>query len=114
MQLPEGEAKSDGASAIIFEMTKYGLVKASGWLEKLPTGGSRDAAVKSFTNSIGEDDPGGAVALAASISNAPMRNSEVERWARTWLLRDKAAATKWIAQNAALDWAVKRRLLWKD
>ena len=68
-------------------------------------------AVSAFTERAVGTDPEGAATWAATIADAKMRATEVERITGKWLRQDKAAAAQWITRNPALDDATKQRLL---
>ena len=86
-------------------------VATTGWLERLPAGATRDAAVSAFTQSAINTDPEGAAVWASTIANENVRNTDLERIARQWLRTDKTAAQNWINQSPAISTEMKQRLL---
>jgi len=85
-------------------------VGAANWLQGLPVGASRDAAVGSFVGVLSHSDPATAAVWAQSIGDDRQRAFQMENVARAWLDEDQRAASAWV-QNSALPANVKQRLL---
>ena len=88
-------------------------MKAAQWLETIPAGSGRDAAVSTFANKVVDTDPAGAAAWAATIADNSIRNNSLERIARHWMRVDETAASSWILASPLLTDEVKKRLLGK-
>jgi hypothetical protein len=80
------------------------------WLETLPMGRSRDAAIGAFVQSADGYDIKLAVEWANRMETPEGRALQVEETARRWLREDNAAARAWIA-NAKLPDGLAERLL---
>jgi len=72
---------------------------AAQWLEKQPTGAMRDKSTQSLASMINELNPNQGMKLAASIGDTKLRARVLRSIATNWLIREPAAATRWI-QNA--------------
>ena len=99
------------ARSVAAQWARQDPVATTGWLERLPAGATRDAAVSAFTQQAVESDPEGAAAWASTIANQDVRNTDLERIARQWLRKDKTAAQNWINQSKAISAEMKQRLL---
>ena len=69
---------------------------ASTWLIDQPAGESRDRAIGSLAKATFDEDPGAAVAWAATIGDERQRSSTLERGVREWLEREPQQARDWI------------------
>lgn len=85
--------------------------QAATWLERLPTGKPRDAAITDFSRAVLEADPEGALAWAGTIGDAEERRFHLEQLAGDWLRRDSAAASRWISGSTLLGEDARQRLL---
>lgn len=83
---------------------------AAGWLEKLPFGPSRDAAIGAFVTSADGNDIRLALEWANQTEAPESRTTRVETTARRWLQEDKAAARAWL-EKAQLPSGMAERLL---
>jgi hypothetical protein len=83
---------------------------AASFLQSLPAGKSRDAAISSFVGSLAYQEPEMAAPWAASIADEGARHRQMEMVAQNWLRFDSAAATAWINQSS-LPQDVRNRLL---
>jgi hypothetical protein len=83
---------------------------ASGWLETLPMGSSRDAAIGAFVTSADGYDIKLALEWANQMEAPDSRATRVEDTARRWLREDNAAARAWL-EKAKLPAGIAERLL---
>jgi hypothetical protein len=82
----------------------------AGWLERLPMGPSRDAAIEAFVTSADGNDIRLALEWANRLEAPDSRASRVEGTARRWLREDRAAARAWL-EKARLPAGMAERLL---
>ena len=87
------------------------LGKTAAWLEKLPAGISRDAAVLEFSRQVTDKDPAGAAAWAGTIYDAGQRDTAMERIYRHWARTDPPAAAAFIANSPVVSDPMKQRIL---
>jgi hypothetical protein len=83
---------------------------AAGWLETLPMGSSRDAAIGAFVTSADGYDIKLALEWANQMEAPESRATRVENTARRWLREDNAAARAWL-EKAQLPAGMAERLL---
>ncbi len=62
-----------------------------------------------YAHQLAHEDPLAALAWADRIHDDELRRATLGRCARSWLLKDKAAATEWI-ENSSLPDDFKRRI----
>ena len=90
---------------------KFGISETAAWLDTLPAGNRRDAAVEQFSESTRFNDPQAALAWALTIAKPGDRESAIERVAEAWRETDGDAAQRWIESTDALSPERKKRLL---
>jgi squalene cyclase len=71
---------------------------AGQWLQTLPAGATREAAVRSYVDCIASSSPELAARLAETLTDSNQRNSQIENVARQWLESDRPAAEAWLAK----------------
>jgi hypothetical protein len=81
-----------------------------GWILKLPTGGLRDAALRSYSTRLVKAEPGEALQWADMISDEQIQQAQVTSVLQKWMQRDAASASVAV-QNSSLPEDLKARLL---
>ena len=84
---------------------------AGTWLQRLPAGQSRDAAVSTFARRVRDTDPVSAVEWANTISNAGERTASMDTVVHHWLSTNPNAARNWIASSRSLTEEARARYL---
>jgi hypothetical protein len=72
---------------------------ASQWVDTLPQGSAKDAAINQIITSVGTNDPASAFTWATSISDPTARDAQVVNVATQWSKQNPTAAAN-AAQNA--------------
>ena len=75
---------------------------AATWLDTLPKGSARDAAVASFATRTAPRDPEGATMWAATLEPGAQRSSALGQTVGIWLRLNPAAANEWITNAPGL------------
>ena len=70
---------------------------AGQWLQTLPAGASREAAVETYVNNLAYSSPDLAAPWVETLTNDTLRNNQIENIARRWLETDRPAAIAWLA-----------------
>ena len=90
-------------------MEQYGLIaasesviKTSEWLDTLPAGPDRDAAIRGFAPVLAKSDAESAVIWAASIADETQRSELVRRLGTEWMNKAPSAAQQWMQSSEAL------------
>ena len=78
------------------------VIKASEWLDTLPAGPDRDAAIRGFAPVLAKSDAESAVIWAASIADEAQRSELVRRLGSEWMKKAPGAAQQWIQSSEAL------------
>ena len=85
---------------------------AGQWLQTLPAGASREAAVQAYVSQLAYSSPELAAPWAETLTDENLRNNQIENVARRWLETDRPAAEAWLAKVNLPD-DRKQRLLGK-
>ncbi len=83
---------------------------AGQWLQTLPAGASREAAVQAYVSHLAHSSPDLAAPWAETLTDPNTRFNQIENIARNWLAADRPAAEAWLA-NVNLPDDRKQRLL---
>jgi hypothetical protein len=83
---------------------------AAAWLDRQPSGTSKNAALVPLARRIAQEDPEAALTWIAGITDEKQRLQQTENLARDWVRQNPAAARQWIA-NSKLPQDVRTRLL---
>jgi hypothetical protein len=75
---------------------------AAKWLDTVPKGAARDAAVASFANRTAPRDPEGATLWASTLPPGTQRSAVLSQTIAVWQRTNPAAATDWIATAPGL------------
>jgi hypothetical protein len=97
--------------AIVEEELPFGVPETAAWIESLPAGGLREAAVEDFCVKVRPIDPATALAWALTIGKPERQRDEVRRAAESWLEVDPEAARRWINETDAVSPETKKNLL---
>lgn len=111
LTLPEDGSRIGGAASVIQKIGHEYLEKASGWIEALPPGATKDFASCSFALRILPSDPAGAADRAAFIPDASLRHSVLQEALPKWLQKDRENALRWIKENPAVSPQLRQQLL---
>jgi hypothetical protein len=75
-------------------------VKARQWVENLPAGRPREAAVESYVEAVITWEPAQAVRLASTLKDESARIQQIEKCLPRWMELDRSAAQKWVRTSA--------------
>ena len=107
------EARENAFQNLGRQYAEQDPVGATAWLEKLPEGRSRDAAVGSFADALAASEPDVAAKWVETVSDENMRNSRMQMIAQRWMDTDPAAARPWIERSSipadAKNWLLNRQ-----
>jgi hypothetical protein len=109
-QFAEGPLREHAMSVVARQWGLRDWNATAGWLETLPMGSSRDAAIGAFVTSADGYDIRLALEWANRMEDPETRAQRVEWTARRWLSENNSAAQEWIA-NAQLPAGMAERLL---
>jgi hypothetical protein len=109
-QFAEGPLREQALSVVARQWGLRDWNATAGWLETLPSGLSRDAAIGAFVTSADGYDIRLALEWANQLEAPEFRAMRVEQTAWRWLREDNAAARAWI-QQAQLPPGLAQRLL---
>lgn len=110
LTLPEGRPRDYAIENVVYQWAQKDTAAAVTWLQQLPAGSQRDIALNAGAGCLVDEYPDLAAQMAHGISDASLRNRQVERAARAWLGVDREAARAWILQSN-LPSSLKRQLL---
>ena len=85
--------------------------KAAQWIESLPEGPQRDAAIAGFTGVILEKDTSAAAEWVATIADRAVREKAAGNVYGTWLWRDPLAARQWLRELPGIHETFRARVL---
>ncbi|MEM8866862.1 MAG: hypothetical protein AAGC73_01210 [Verrucomicrobiota bacterium] len=99
--LPEYDRLYDPnhAEILMREWSRTDSVAASGWLNEIPSGGKRDAAIKGFTETMMEFEPVAAVAWSNQISDPVQRTETLKNSIIAWSKQAPQEALEWVNSN---------------
>ncbi|MEM7791084.1 MAG: hypothetical protein AAF546_06775, partial [Verrucomicrobiota bacterium] len=104
--LPEYDKLYDPnhAEILMREWSRTDSVAASGWLNDIPSGSKRDAAIKGFTSTMMEFEPVAAVAWSNQISDPVQRTETLKNSIIAWSKSAPDEALEWVnSSNLAPD-----------
>ncbi|MEM1221269.1 MAG: hypothetical protein AAGH40_00790 [Verrucomicrobiota bacterium] len=104
--LPEYDKLYDPnhAEILMREWSRTDSVAASGWLNDIPSGSKRDAAIKGFTTTMMEFEPVAAVAWSNQISDPVQRTETLKNSIIAWSKSAPDEALEWVnSSNLAPD-----------
>ena len=109
-QFAEGPLRERAMSVVARQWGLRDWNATAGWLETLPMGSSRDAAIGAFVTSADGYDIKLALEWANQMEASDSRAMRVEETAQRWLREDNAAARAWL-EKAQLPPGMAERLL---
>lgn len=107
-RLPD-ETRSRALSAVISRWARNDPAAVGQWINGLD-GRVRDEAIGVYSSVVASNDPSAGLTWAASLSDATVRSSTMERIVSSWMRRSPTDATAWI-QRSNLPEAEKTKLL---
>ena len=84
---------------------------AANWLQQMPAGMERDAAVGTFVTMVTGQEPTVAFEWAESIGDLVQRTNVMHQLYDSWRKNDDAAANDWLAKTSAVGADTKEQ--WK-
>jgi len=106
----EGKLREDTSRNLMSAWANDDPTAAGQWLQTLPAGASREAALETYVSTLAYSSPELAAPLAETITVENLRNNQIENVARRWLETDHPAAAAWLARVNLPD-DIKQRLL---
>lgn len=98
-ELPFSRGRGDALYSVLAEIQEQGINTAQSWIQGLGDERLQSGAAARLAQEMAEDDPAGALAWAATVSDAALARSAgevVENWAE----KDPASAQAWVDQQA--------------
>lgn len=98
-ELPFSRGRGDALYSVLAEMQGRGIETAQNWIQSLGDENLQSGAAARLAQEMGEDDPVGALAWAATVSDAALArsaNEVVENWAEN----DPTSAQNWVDQQS--------------
>lgn len=108
-RMPEAE-RSGPMESVVGNWAARDTASAAAWLDRQPAGPSKDAALRTLSRKIAQEDPEAALTWARGISNEKDRLRQTESIARDWLRQDPNSARSWIS-TSTLPEETRKRLL---
>lgn len=108
-RMPEAE-RSGPMESVIGNWASHDTASAAAWLDRQPTGPSKDAALRTLSRKIAQEDPEAALTWTRGISDEKERLRQTESIARDWIRQDPASARSWIS-TSTLPEETRKRLL---
>ena len=87
------------------------LVKAGTYLNNLPAGSARDAAIIGYTGRAVTADPEGSAIWASTIAEPAQREATLGQIVQRWRMQSPAEADGWLAQTRALSAGAKAKIM---
>jgi len=107
---PAGSLRDAAVGNLVSLWADQDVGQAGKWVSTLAAGDTHDVAVASYVNKLTLLAPDLAAEWAAEISDATLRQRQLEAVGEQWMASDAAAARVWLAQSA-LPETTKARLL---
>ena len=96
--MPEAE-RAGPMEMVVNSWASKDSESAAVWLDKQPTGPSKDGALRALSRKIAQEDPEAALTWVAGISDEKQRLQQTENIARDWIRQDPTTARSWIASS---------------
>jgi hypothetical protein len=96
-QFPEGELRTDVMQRLVKDWAENDAAAAGKFLEGLPAGKSREAAVNAYIAGLAMQSPESAAPFVSQIADEDQRFSSAQIVARSYLRSDPAGYAKWLA-----------------
>ncbi len=96
--MPEAE-RGRAMEAAIGSWASKDTESAATWLDKQPTGPSKDGALRSLARKVAQEDPEAALTWVAGLSDEKDRSRQTEQIARDWVRQDPSTAKTWIERS---------------
>jgi len=90
------EERTDAVSVVASEWAKKNSEQTAGWIQSLPAGPDRDAAVSSFSYALQTGSPEEALSWSLQISDPSRRTDTFMNLYRSWKSRDPLNAGEWL------------------
>ena len=110
--LPEGNGQTRALGVAYSTWASRDADAVVSKINRMSASPTRDAAVQGYTWRVGSKDPVTAIKLANTISDTKTRESSLVRLGRTYMHKDREAATRWLS-NSNLSAAVQKGILAK-
>jgi len=108
-RIPEAE-RSGPMESVVGNWASRDTASAAAWLDRQPTGPSKDAALRTLSRKIAQEDPEAALTWTRGISDEKDRLRQTESIARDWIRQDPNSARSWIS-TSTLPEDTRKRLL---
>ena len=97
--LEAGKGKSEGLSSAFGEWAKRDPTAASQHLVNMPDSPDRDSAISGFSRRISSENPQAAIAWAAEINNASVRENALVRAGQSMFRSDANGTREWLSTS---------------
>jgi hypothetical protein len=98
LQFPEA-TQAQGIREVVNTWASMDSGQALDWVKALPEGTTRDAALKSYVESIAYWTPDKAAEITGLINDQTTRNESLDITMRSWSETDPATARNWLAKS---------------
>ncbi len=105
------QASARACEVVAAAWAQRDLVKTTVWLDRLPAGPARDAAIASFASVASGVDAHGALEWAGAVADRTQRDKVMEKMLQSWVARDQAAARAWLSNSSTVAKDVRDRIL---
>jgi hypothetical protein len=95
---PHGEVRSEAVAGAMSAVVKRDAASADALLASARTTADRDAALRGLAQGLNDTAPAAAATRALSIADAGTRREAIGIVMKSWLNRDRASATEWLAK----------------
>jgi len=97
-QIPDTHQRQAVISDLVLEWAQSDHSQAGRWLETLPADIARDRGITAYVSTLAQQAPPLAASWVAKIQDAELRQQAIFHVAQAWMVRDRQAATTWLAQ----------------
>jgi hypothetical protein len=108
--LPEGSGQARALGVAYSTWASRDPDAVASKINRMNISPTRDAAVQGYAWRVGTKDPSTAIKLASTISDAKAREVSLVRLGRTYMYKDREAATRWLS-NSNLSTAAQKKIL---
>jgi hypothetical protein len=108
-RLPASE-QSGPMESLVGNWASKDTESAAAWLDRRPAGPAKDAALRTLSRKIAQEDPEAALTWVNGISDEKERLRQTESIARDWIRQNPTEARAWVS-TSTLPEDLRRRLL---
>ena len=111
LKLPGNALREYVIAQVVEQRLPFGIADTAAWIETLPSGGLRDAAVVRFCSEVQRSDPPTALARALTIGTPEQRRDVIRSALSSWREDDPDGARRWIESTNAISPESKKEFL---